>query len=89
MTDILYERALSAGPVVRVRRLSGAGQTPVRAVLEVDRRGGQLRPGQTAGNPPPLLEVEGATDSDVLAKLLEHALEDADLAKLMRDNGLR
>jgi hypothetical protein len=89
MTDILYERTLSAGPVVRVRRLSTAGHAPVRAVLELDRRGGQLRPGQTAGNPPPLLEVEGESDSDVLGKLLEHALEDADLAKLMRDQGLR
>ena len=89
MTDILYERALSAGPVVRVRRLSGEGHTPVRAVLELDRRGGQLRPGQTPGNPPPLLEVEGASDSEVLSKLLEHALEDSDLAKLMRDQGLR
>jgi hypothetical protein len=89
MTDILYERALSAGPVVRVRRVSGEGQTPVRAVLELDRRGGQLRPGQTPGNPPPLLEVEGTTDSDVLARLLEHAMEDGDLAKLMRDAGLR
>lgn len=89
MTDILYERTLSAGPVVRVRRVSAAGHAPVRAVLEVDRRGGQLRAGQTPGNPPPLLEVEGATDSDVLGKLLEHALEDADLAKLMRDQGLR
>lgn len=89
MTDILYERTLSAGPVVRVRRISVEGQTPVRAVLEVDRRGGQLRPGQKAGNPPPLVEVAGATDSDVLAKLLEHAMEDADLAKLMRDQGLR
>jgi hypothetical protein len=89
MSDILYERALSAGPVVRVRRISGEGQSPVRAVLELDRRGGQLRPGQTAGNPPPLLEVEGTSDSDVLAKLLEHALEDGDLAKLMQQQGLR
>jgi hypothetical protein len=89
MSDILYERTLSSGPVVRVRRVSGEGQTPVRAVLELDRRGGQLRPGQTPGNPPPLVEVEGATDSDVLSKLLEHAMEDAGLAKLMRDQGLR
>jgi len=89
MSDILYERTLSAGPVVRVRRISGEGQTPVRAVLELDRRGGQLRPGQTPGNPPPLIEVEGATDSDVLSRLLEHAMEDAGLAKLMRDQGLR
>jgi hypothetical protein len=89
MSDILYERTLSAGPVVRVRRLTAEGQSPVRAALEVDRRGGQLRPGQTAGNPPPLLEVEGASDSDVLTQLLEHALEDSGLAKLMRDQGLR
>jgi hypothetical protein len=89
MSDILYERTLSSGPVVRVRRVSGEGQTPVRAVLELDRRGGQLRPGQTPGNPPPLVEVEGATDSDVLSKLLEHAMEDAGLARLMRDQGLR
>ena len=89
MTDILYERRVSGGPVVRVRRVSVEGQTPVKAVLEVDRRGGQLRPGQSAGNPPPLVEVEGTTDSEVLAKLLDHAMEDADLAKLMRDQGLR
>jgi hypothetical protein len=89
MTDILYERTLSAGPVVRVRRLSAEGSVPVRAVLELDRRGGQLRPGQQPGNPPPLLEIEGPTDSEVLSQLLEHALEDADLAKLMRDHGLR
>lgn len=89
MTDVLYERPLSHGPVVRVRRTSAEGATPVRAVLEVDRRGGQLRPNQTPGSPPPLLTVEGATESDVLAELLPHALEDSAVAKLMRDKGLR
>jgi hypothetical protein len=89
MTDILYERPLGTGPIVRVRRLTAEGAVPVRAALEVDRRGGTLREGQTPGFPPPLLEVEGATDSEVLGKLLTHALEDADVAMLMRDHGLR
>ena len=89
MSDILYERPLSHGPVVRVRRTSAEGVTPVRAVLEVDRRGSELRPGQSAGFPPSLIELEGASESSVLGKLLAYAMEDAELAKLMRDRGLR
>jgi hypothetical protein len=61
----------------------------VRAVLEVDRRGGQLRADQTPGDPPPLFEAEGKTESEVLAILLPLALEDAEVARLMRDQGLR
>lgn len=89
MSDSLYERPLTNGPIVRVRRTSADGETPVRAVLEIDRRGGQLRPDQTPGDPPPLAEVEGASDSDVLAQLLPMAIEDAEVARLMRDKGLR
>jgi hypothetical protein len=58
-------------------------------VLEVDRRGGLLRPGQKAGNPPPLLEADGATDSEALSKLMPAAMEDAEMARLMQDRGLR
>lgn len=89
MSDILYERPLSHGPVVRVRRTSAEGATPVRAVLEVDRRGGDSRPGQPGGPPPSLLELEDASESSVLGKLLAYAMEDVELAKLMRDQGLR
>ena len=89
MTDILYERPLSSGPRVRIRRTSDDGAVPVRAVLEIDRRGGVLRPGQTAGNPPPILEIEGATESEVLGMLLPHAMEDQAVAKLMQERGLR
>ena len=89
MSDILYERPLSHGPVVRVRRTSPEGVTPVRAVLEVDRRGATLRPGQAPGFPPSLLELEGESESSVLGKLLAYAMEDAELAKLLRDQGLR
>jgi hypothetical protein len=89
VSESLYDRPLTNGPIIRVRRTSIDGETPVRAVLEIDRRGGQLRAEQTAGHPPPLVEGEGESDSDVLAKLLPMALEDAEVARLMRDKGLR
>jgi hypothetical protein len=89
VTDILYERPLSSGPQVRIRRTSPPGQQPVRAVLEVDRRGGEVRDGAPVGNPPPVLEVEGDTESEVLGKLLPHALEDQAVAMLMQTRGLR
>lgn len=89
MTDILYERPYGQGPIVRVRRVSADGQTPVRAVLEVDRRGGQVRSGSTASAPPGLLEAEGTTESEALARLLPYAMEDSEVARLMRDRGLR
>jgi hypothetical protein len=89
MSDILYERTQSTGPVIRVRRVSPEGETPVKAVLEADRRGGLLRDGQKPGNPPPLMETEGVSDSDVLSKLIPFAMEDAEMARLMRDKGLR
>ena len=89
MSDVLYERNQSSGPVVRVRRISPEGETPVRAVLEVDRRGGLLRKGQTFGSPPPIAQATGESDSAALAQLLPFAMEDAELARLMRDKGLR
>jgi hypothetical protein len=89
MSDILYERPLGAGPVVRVRRTSVDGIAPVRAVIEVDRRGTELRDGQRPGHPPWLLDAEGPSDADVLATLLPYAADDSELAKLMRDHGLR
>jgi hypothetical protein len=88
-SDALYERTVTGGAIVRVRRVTAEGETPVRAVIEVDRRGGELRPGQTAGHPPALTEATGATERDVLADLLPLALEDAELARLMRDRGVR
>jgi hypothetical protein len=87
MSDILYERPLTGGPLVRVRRVSAEGETPVRVVLEIDRRGG----GRTAdpGRPPALLEATGTTDSEALGRVLHLAIEDAEVAKLMHGKGLR
>lgn len=89
MTDgILYERALPHGPAVRVRRTSPAGIVPVLAALEVDRRAGTPR-AAAGGFPPPLMQVEGESEDDVLARLEPFARNDAEIARLLRERGLR
>ena len=89
MTDILYERTMSNGPVVRIRRVTEAGATPVRAVIEVDRRAGTPRGSGALGMPPPLMAVEGATDAEVTASLLPFAEEDSSVARLVAQRGAR
>jgi hypothetical protein len=89
MTDVLYERTMSNGPVVRIRRVTEAGETPVRAVIEVDRRAGTPRGSGGLGNPPPLMAVEGATDAEVTASLLPFAEEDSSVARLLAQRGAR
>ena len=88
MTDpILFERMLSHGPAVRVRRTSDDGEVPVVAVLEVDRRAGTPR--ASTGTPPPLLTVRGESDVAVLAQLEPLARSDAEVARLLRERGQR
>lgn len=87
-TSILYERSLPHGPLVRIRRTSEAGAAPVTAVLEVDRRAGTPR-ASVGGYPPPLLTVEGASEPDVIAQLEPYAKDDAAVARLLREKGLR
>jgi hypothetical protein len=87
MSDILFERIMSHGPAVRIRRTSEEGATPVTAVLEVDRRAGTTREG--IGLPPPLVEAHGETEEAVVEQLKAQALDDAALARLMRERGLR
>ena len=67
MDEILYERTLPHGPAVRIRRVTMAGETPVSVVLEVDRRAGTPRSGD--GNPPPLMQFEGATEQDAVDEI--------------------
>jgi hypothetical protein len=85
---ILYKRLLPSGPAVRIRRTSEDGELPVRAVLEVDRRAGTPRE-KEGGTPPPLIEVEGASDEEVVSALQETAADDRAIAQLMRDRGIR
>ncbi len=89
MTEILYERTMASGPVVRIRRVTADGATPVRAVIEVDRRAGTPRGSGGAGAPPPLMAVEGATDAEVTASLLPFAEEDSAVARLLTQRSAR
>jgi len=84
---LLYERPLAHGPVVRIRRTSEAGLTPVTAVLEIERRAGTVR--ATRGIPPALLRCEADTETEALELLEPNARDDAAVARLMRDRGLR
>ena len=86
--DILYRRKQVHGPEVRIRRTSPAGETPVHAVLEVDRRAGTPRE-KEGGNPPPLREATGASDASVVDALKSDADDDRAIAGLMRTRGLR
>jgi hypothetical protein len=86
--SILYIRALPHGPAVRIRRTSTDGQTPITAVLEVDRRYGTPREHE-AGFPPPLVHAVGNSDADVIAKLEGFAKDDQTIVRLMRERGLR
>jgi hypothetical protein len=88
MTQILYERALPHGPTVRIRRTSETGVSPVIAVLEIDRRAGTPR-AAPIGTPPALLQVDGPDEGAIMARLTPVASDDAALAKLLREKGLR
>jgi hypothetical protein len=87
MDGILYERTLPHGPAVRIRRVTVAGASPVTVVLEVDRRAGTPRSGD--GNPPPLMQFEGATEQAAVDALEPHARDDRRVVQLMREKGQR
>lgn len=88
VSDTLYERTMTSGPVVRIRRVTAAGETPVRAVIELDRRAGTPR-AAAGGTPPPLMAVEGATEAEVTASLLPFADDDSAVARLASQRGAR
>ena len=86
--EILYHRKLPNGPMVRIRRTSAPGASPVVAVLDVDRRAGTPRE-KAGGTPPPLKQVQGASEADVIAALRAEAEDDRTIAGLMRAKGQR
>ena len=87
-SPILYERSLPHGPTVRIRRTSETGMTPVRAVLEIDRRAGTPR-AAPASVPPALLSADGDSEHAVMDRLAPLATNDAALARLLRESGMR
>lgn len=80
---------MANGPVVRIRRVTAEGETPVRAVIEVDRRAGSPRSSGSAGSAPPLMAVEGATEAEVTASLMPFADEDSAVARLLAQRSAR
>ena len=86
--DILYRRKMSHGPMVRIRRTTGPGDTPVTAVLDVDRRAGTPRE-REGGIPPALRQVQCATEAECVAMLKAEADDDRLISGLMRSRGLR
>ena len=68
MSEILYERTMPQGHVVRIRRLTQDGTAPMRAVIEIDRRAGSPRAAGSRGHPPALMAVEGESETDVVPR---------------------
>jgi hypothetical protein len=83
VSEVLYERLLPEGATVRIRRVTPASGTPVRAVIEVDRRNSGPRGVHANRTPPPLMAVEGETEQAVVAALLPFVEEDGAVARLM------
>ena len=86
--DIIYRRKMPHGPEVRLRRTSALGATPVVMVLDVDRRAGTPRE-KDGGTPPPLKQIQGATEAECVAALRAEADDDRAIAGLMRAKGQR
>jgi hypothetical protein len=88
VSDVLYERTMPEGATVRIRRLTPDAGTPVRAVIEVDRRNSGPRGADAGRHPPPLMAVESETEQGVVAALLPFVEEDAAVARLLAQRGL-
>ncbi len=71
------------GATVRIRRLTPQDGTPVRAVIEVDRRNSGPRSIDSRRQPPPLMAVEADSEQGVVAALLPFVEEDAAVARLL------
>jgi hypothetical protein len=83
VSEVLYERVLPEGATVRIRRLTPAGGTPVRAVVEVDRRNSGPRSVDVHRVPPALMAVESETEQGVVAALLPFVEQDGAVARLL------
>lgn len=83
VTEVLYERMMPEGSVVRIRRLTPAGGTPIKAVVEVDRRSSGPHGPNGRRHPPPLMAVEGESEQGVVASLLPFVEQDSAVARLL------
>ncbi|MEX2181475.1 MAG: hypothetical protein WD771_05495 [Gemmatimonadaceae bacterium] len=86
--EVMYERTMTAGPVVRIRRVEPSGGGAVCGVIEVDRRAGTPRAAE-GGIPPAVMAVEGETEAAVVASLLPFVEDDSAIARLLAARGIR
>ena len=86
--DVLYERKMIHGPVVRIRRVESPNAGMVCAVIEVDRRVGTPRE-KEGGIPPAIMAVEGDSEDAVRDSLLPFAEDDSAIARLLAARGIR
>jgi hypothetical protein len=86
-SDILYERVMAHGPSIQIRVTSASGDSPITAILEVDRRAGTPRAG--LGTLPGIAHCEAPNEAEALAALEPQARDDRTIAMLMREKGLR
>lgn len=86
--EVLYERKMIHGPVVRIRRVESPNAGMVCAVIEVDRRVGTPRE-KEGGIPPAIMAVEGDSEDAVRDSLLPFAEDDSAIARLLAGRGIR
>lgn len=86
--EVLYERKMIHGPVVRIRRVESPNAGMVCAVIEVDRRVGTPRE-KEGGIPPAIMAVEGDSEDSVRDSLLPFAEDDSAIARLLAARGIR
>ncbi len=86
--EILYERTMIHGPVVRIRRVESPNAGMICAVIEVDRRVGTPREAE-GGVPPAIMAVEGDSEDAVRSSLLPFADDDSAIARLLAARGIR
>ena len=86
--EVMYERTMTAGYVVRIRRVEAAAANVVCAVIEVDRRVGTPREAE-GGIPPGIMAVEGDTEEAVIESLRPFVEDDSAIARLLAERGIR
>jgi hypothetical protein len=86
--EVMYERPMAAGYVVRIRRAEASAADVVCGVIEVDRRVGTPREAE-GGIPPGIMAVEGDSEAAVLESLRPFVEDDSAIARLLAARGIR
>jgi len=86
--EVMYERKMVSGYVVRIRRGEASAANVVCGVIEVDRRVGTPREAE-GGIPPGIMAVEGDSEAAVIESLRPFVEDDSAIARLLAARGIR